>query len=48
MFTTRVPRLSYFPERELGKYHNLGMSVVNIVCHGHEYNILFITVELLN
>ena len=29
-------------------YHNLGTSVVNIVCHGHEFNILFITVELLN
>ena len=37
-----------FPERERGKYHNLGTSVVNIVCHGHEYNILFITVELVN
>ena len=23
----------------LGKYPNLGTSVVNIVCHGHEYNI---------
>ena len=29
-------------------YHNLGTSVVNIVCHGHKCNILFITVELLN
>ena len=37
-----------FSERERGKYHNLGTSVVNIVCHGHECNILFITVELLN
>ena len=27
---------------------NLGTSVVNVVCHGHECNILFITVELLN
>ena len=38
LFMTRVPRLSYFPSK----------SVVNIVCHGHECNILFITVELLN
>ena len=29
-------------------YHIIGTSVVNIVCHGHECNILFITVELLN
>ena len=28
--------------------HNLGMIVLNCVCHGHECNILFITVELLN
>ena len=34
-----------FPERERVKYHNLGTSVINIVCHGHECNILFITVE---
>ena len=39
MVTTQVPKLSY---------HNLGTSVINIVCHGHECNILFITVELLN
>ena len=32
-----------FPERERGKYHNLGTSVVNIEC-----NIMFINVELLN
>ena len=37
-----------FPERERRKYHKLGTSVVNIVCHGYECNILFITVELLN
>ena len=37
-----------FLERERGKYYNLGMIVVNIVCHGHECNILFITVKLLN
>ena len=37
-----------FPEREQGKYHNLGTSVVKIVCHGHKSNILFITVVLLN
>ena len=30
------------------KFHNFGMSVVNIVCHEHECNILFIAVELLN
>ena len=27
---------------------HLGTSVVNIVCHGHECNILFITIELIN
>ena len=37
-----------FPGRDRGKYHNLGPSVVNIVCHGQGCNILFITVELLN
>ena len=37
-----------FPKIERGKSCNLDTSVVNIVCHGHECNILFITVELLN
>ena len=37
-----------FPKQELGKYHNLGTSVVNIICHGHECNIMFITIDLLN
>ena len=38
--TTQMPRLPYFPSES--------MSVINILCHGHECNILFITVELLN
>ena len=37
-------KIIIFPERERGKYHNLGTSVVNIVCCVHECNILFITV----
>ena len=41
-----VYRAYYISEREQGKY-NLGTCVVNI-CYGHECNILFITVELLN
>ena len=35
-------------ERQRGNYHNVGTNVVNIVCHGHECDILFITVELFN
>ena len=30
-----------FPELERVKYHNLGTSVVNIVCHGHECNNVY-------
>ena len=32
-----------FPERERGKYDNLGTHVVNIVCHGHKCNILYVS-----
>ena len=35
--------LDYHISRARLKYHNLGTSVVNIVSHGHECNILFIT-----
>ena len=31
------------PSLSLGKYDNLGTRVVNIVCHGHKCNILYIS-----
>ena len=31
-----------FPSLLLRKYDNLGTRVINIICHGHSYNILYI------
>ena len=32
-----------FPMLSLEKYDNLGTRVVNIICHGHKCNILYIS-----
>ena len=40
VYDTRA-KIKIFPSLSLGKYDNLGTRVVNIVCHGHKCNILY-------